>query len=397
MRPVVLKLSTGGSANKTGAGQRNASHIKYIATHGALTPDQAQREANAAHIVYQATHGALFDEEGARLIGNAAEAGEEAARQEALEHEGHQWRWVLSLHGDDAVALGYTSVADWHRLARQVVPTLAAAIGIQPQHLRWVAAHHDPKPAPGKDRHPHLHIAMWSSVPLNRPHRLTRDELRACRRAVVKIIRGPVHTRLAAEKSALRETIRAAGAQTLGEMLATARSLRGRPPRLMPEDVRTLDAMLRELAQKMPGRGRAAVAYLPAEVKAQVYAVTDWLLRRPQLDAQVTQYRAVARNLAALYAADPEKLGAAELRAYEDLRHRMAQLVARAAADLNRDMRLANALGVKPPDTTAVVRGLLRQVAQELSQPHQPIHTQGLTTRDGRSRDGRSSDGRGRD
>ncbi|WP_374713238.1 MobP3 family relaxase [Symbiobacterium terraclitae] len=396
MRPVVLKLSTGGSADKAASGQRNASHIKYISTHGALTPDQAQREANAAHIVYQATHGALFDEEGGRLIGNAAEAGEEAARREALEHEGHQWRWVLSLHGNDADALGYRYVADWHRLARQVVPALAAEIGIQPEHLRWVAAHHDPTPALGGDRHPHLHIAMWSAVPLNRPHRLTRDELRACRRAVVTIVRGPYRTRLAAEKTTLREAIRAAGAQTLGEMLAAARALRVRPARLVPEDLETLDRMLRDLAGQMPGRGRAAVAYLPAPVKAQVYAATDWLLNRPQLAAQVSQYRAVARELAALYVADPVKLVAAETRAYEDLRHRVAQFVVRAAADLNRDMRLAAAFG-GTPDPAAILRNLVDRVGHELSRPQTPASRPRSLDRDGRSRDGRSTDGRGRD
>lgn len=396
MRPVILKLSLAGSADKSAAGQRNASHIRYITTHGALAPDVAQREANAAHIVYQATHGALFDDEGARLIGNAAEAGEEAARREALENQGHQWRWVLSLHGDDAAALGYKSVRDWHSLAYRVVPILAEEIGIPRQHLRWVAAHHDPQPALGRERHPHLHIAMWSAVPLHRPHRLTKDELRACRRAVVQLVHGPYRNRLTTEKTALREAIRITGAQTLAEMLAAARAIGGRAPHLVQEDATTLNRMLHELARQMPGHGRAAVAYLPASLKNQVYAATDWLLSRPQLVKQVSRYRVVARELAGLYTADPMKLAAAETRAYEDLRHRVAQLLARAAADLNRELRLSTVVHANP-DSATIIRRLLRHIAQELSRPHYETQPDRAGIRDGSSRDGRSSDGRGRD
>jgi len=165
----------------------------------------------------------------------------------------------------------------------------------------------------------------------------------------------------------------------------------------MPEDVRTLETMLRELAQQMPGHGRVAVAYLPADVKRQVYAITDWLLARPPIDTQVARFRTVARDLAALYTADPQKLAQAEARAYEDLRHRVAQHVARAAADLNRELRLAAALRTRPPATPTVVRDLLRQVSRELSRPQQPAPEQRAAGRDGRSRDGLSSDGRGRD
>lgn len=394
--PPVLRLSPFGAADRSDPGGRNSCHVAYIATHKALQGPADNGDPNAAHVVYQATHGALADSEGRRLIGNAAGAGERAAAAEARAHAGHQWRWIVSLRGEDADALGYHT-DEWHRLAHELAPRLAAAIGVRPADLRWVAAHHDPQPAPGQPRHPHLHIAIWSATPLRRPHRLSRDELRQARRAVTQAIYGPERTRLAQQKQALREAIRQSGAQTLGEALQVARSLRGRM-QLPASEMQVLGRRLVALAAMMPGHGRAALAYLPAAVKQEARDIADWVITREDLVAHLDEYRTTARELAGLYVHDPVKLAAAELRAVEDLRDRVAQAVARAGAQLNRDdartIRMGRGGAGRAPAVHLATRDLLKAVSQALQQ--EPGR-RGRGREEPRGRDGRGDDGRGRD
>lgn len=385
MPPPVVKLSRHGGTGASDATGRNASHVRYVATHGAQT-------ANAAHVVYQATHGALLDAEGARLIGNAAQAGEEVAILEAGQHEGHQWRLVVSLRGDDADRLGDRTAGDWHRLAHEVVPGLAAAVGVHPESLRWVAAHHDPTPAAGRERHPHLHIAVWSADPMSREHRLTRAELREARRAVTRAIYGPERARLGEQKTALREAIRRAGAQTLGEALVVLRAQRGRIA-LAPGPQAELCSRLSALAEMMPGRGRMALAYMPLEARQAARDLADFILTAEELVTHLEQYRATAREMAAMYTEDPARVARAELRAYADLRDRIAQAALRTAGELERSLRTASGGGPEAELRSSLVqraaRGLMRAVTEAVQQPpaRRAPEKQRLRQPDGRGRD----------
>lgn len=383
MPPPVLKLSRSGSREMSNAAGRNASHVRYVATHGA-------RAANAAHVVYQATHDALHDSAGHRLIGAAAGVGEAAAIAEAQSHDGHQWRWVLSLRGDDAGRLGYHTADDWHRLAREVVPGLAAAIGIRPEALRWVAAHHDPAPGPGQVRHPHLHIALWSSDPLPRPHRLSMDELRQARRAVTRAIYGPERARLGERKTALREAIRRAGADSLRDALAVARALKDRIT-LPPGPLSELGQKLEVLAALMPGHGRAALAYMPQEIKQAARDIADYVILQDELVPYLDEYRATARAMAAMYTEDPAKLAGAELRAYNDLRDRVAQAAVRAGAELQRQQERSAAPSTRRHVAIQAARGLMRAVSRALQAPPPQRDPAEMRRRT------RKQDGRGRD
>lgn len=387
--PAVVKLSRFGGADCSNASARNAAHVVYEATHGA----ELGQGQNAAHVIYEATHGARAGEGGRCLIGNAAEAGVEAARQEALAHEGHQWRWVVSLRGDDAKRLGFDSANTWHRVAYEIAPRLAAVIGMPPGSLRWVAAAHDPDPRLGGWKHPHIHLALWCNDPtFRRPHKLTRDEIRGARRAIVQAIHGPERIRLSRQRTALREAIRRSGAQTIRSALAVARTLRGRLP-AAPDLERHLRSRLEALAGVMPSRGRAALAYMPPEVKREARAIADWLLSEPPLAERVAQYRATAREQAALYTEDCKKLDAAEARAYGDLRDRVAQSVVRAAARLRPERQAAVAPGRREARALAITRGvlitasvLLREVLRDERREARPEHERR-----------RRADGRGRD
>lgn len=294
-------------------------------------PTVAGRGSNAGHVRYIATHRPERDAAGRPLFGPDPQNPPltRATQQEVESHSGPVWRMVLSLREDDAIRWRYTGRQDWEALVRDALPRMAREMGLDPSGIRWVAAFHR---EPG---HPHAHVMLWEVPPRRMTGRLRPPELAAARRAWARAVLAPVRAPLEARKTALRDAIRAAGARSIAEALAVARGLRGRDPML-----RELALRIDALARRMPGHGRAALAYLPPDVRDEARRIGDWLLGQPPFAAQVGDYRRVAEEIARLYSpGDPvrtaQMVAQAGDRAAADLRDRVAQAVVRAAAQRN--------------------------------------------------------------
>jgi len=153
---------------------------------------------------------------------------------------------------------------------------------------------------------------------------------------------------LTAEKSAVRDLIRDTARSDIVNVLRKVESARvkvraldgGKPGLPPPLDQTTRDELLeklKELSKIMPKKGRIALAYMPSEVKEKAKEITDWLLKQPGFSQSVERYKDLAKELASHYTTNPEVLEKAAEKAYEDIQKRVAQIVLKGAAALQKD------------------------------------------------------------
>lgn len=331
-------------------GGKNAAHVGYIATRpgadrgdievGDRDPVSMELDSPAGHVKYAAerprSHG-LFgaDEKPPDL---------EEVREELGRHDGIVWRFVLSLREDMAKRMGYIDRKSWENALRAGVPEAAQAMGIPESNLRWVAAYH------AEARHPHVHLVVWEKETQRKRGVLSDGERRDVRKAFIRSIYAAERSRLGVEKTALRDMIRdvARGemdrARDLVVRVKAARQevramdggTTGVAPRLSDSDREDLARRVENLAKIMPGKGRVALKYMPEEVKAGAREIADWLLAKPGFAASSGRYKEIAREMAGHYTSQDQRLSQAEENAYNDLRDRVAQLVLKTAAQVQK-------------------------------------------------------------
>ncbi len=268
------------------------------------------------------------------------------------------WHWqaVISLREEDATALGLRAPPDWRDLARRVMPQFALHSGIAEADIHWVGAVHR------KTGQPHVHLLAWlaDGAPPRQP-RLQRPELRDIRRMIARELYGPLRAQLAAERTAQRDLLVAAGRHNLSllhrvDLEAQAESPTGGalPPAFPRADLTELGHRIVALSTQLPDHGRLALAYMPSAVREEARAAADWILSRPALADALQGLREATWSLPALYTSQPRAADAAWAHAHADVRDRIAQAVLRAAA--NRPAHQRRAGWMRPE------RGLAAQV-----------------------------------
>lgn len=337
----------------------NPRHVQYIATR-----PEADRGDELAYRVGDADYrsepgsAAAHVEYAAERPGSSGLFGpdpnkppdwREVAR-ELGQHPLPTWRVIVSLREEDAIQLGMTQRKDWEPAIREGARKAIEAMHLDPGRARWVAAFHE------KQGHPHCHLVVWEEphAGARRRGQLTPKEMRGVWRAFARELFRAERTRLAAEKTAIRDAVRdlargdvARAAELVREIRGPVRlqlqALHGGPPGILPTlrqgQQEELARRLAELAAIMPGRGRAALAYMPPEVKAQAQEIADWLLRQPGFAQSAGRYQDLARELASHYSLRQDVQDQAAAKAYADLRDRVAQLAVKAAAALDKAQR----------------------------------------------------------
>lgn len=349
MPPFIMKIKfyLPGKDNNS----KNVSHVDYIATRpradrGDLDagnrdqmPDRDE-PGPAEHVMYAAkrprSHGLFGPDHDPPSLGEV--------QKELSQHHGIVWRLVLSLREDTAIKMGYTERKEWEKAIRAGVPEAARAMGIPESNLRWVAAYH------AELGHPHVHLVVWEKNPQRSRGVISPGERKDVRKAFIRSIYAAERSRLGAEKTAIRDMLRElAGNETsrARELVRKSfllredvRALDGNPagvaPVLTPGDRKELARRLENLARVMPGKGRIALKYMPADTRSAAMEVADWLLGKPGFAASANRYREIAREMAGHYTSNKQKLGRAEENAYGDLRDRVAQVVLKNAAQVQK-------------------------------------------------------------
>lgn len=357
--------------------ERNPNELSL---EGALGPVEIDPGTAAGHVKYSAerpgSHG-LFDADGTANL--------QAACDELKGHQGIVWRDIISLHEDDAARLGYTTREKWEEAIRRVMPDVAKSMGIGESNFRWVAAYHY------KEGHPHCHISFWEKNPERTRGKISTGERRDIRKEFINVICEDERARLYLEKNEIRDLLRDQTGQELQglglrrylrqEKLEIAAEHGGRPgpvPILDDEARSQLKSRLEEIARAMPGHGRAALKYMPEEVKAKVRETADWLLRQPGFADQAGRYQDLAKELAGHYAKQPEALDQAARKARDDIRDRAAQLVLKGAAEINQVERGADrAAGRAAHDVTSAAARVWSSVFRGVERERQKAEAMG--------------------
>lgn len=359
--PFIFKMSFYSPGAKNQA--KNAAHISYIGKRtgvdlgneledGEKPVSEAVKELGdkgpgtaAGHVKYAherpGSHG---------LFGAAGEKPELAAIQNELqEHKGVVWRSILSLKEEDAKLLDFDSRKSWETALRAAVPEAAAKMGIGESNLRWVAAFHQ------EQGHPHVHLVMWEKDPKRTKGKISEGERKDVKNVFMREIYAEERTRLTQEKTAMRDLIRdlskgdTAKAVSLVEdvrkelknveldLKATGAGKTGIAPKAYPDELKAIAQGMDELSKLMPGRGRAALKFMPEEAKAKARQIAEQMMQQPDFKDSLNRYMKSAEDMTRLHTTNPDKIQAAKTKAYEDLRDRVANVVVRGAAQINKD------------------------------------------------------------
>lgn len=337
----------------------NARHVEYIAT-----KPEADRGDELAYRIgdddYRPEPGSAAGhvEYAAERPGSSGLFGPEdlpppdwrEVAKELSHHDLPTWRVIVSLREDDAVRLGLVDRSAWEKAIRAGVQDAIRKMHLDPDRARWVAAFHQ------KQGHPHCHLVIWETPHQSARRRglLEEGERKGVWRAFARELFRDERDRLAAEKAAIRDLVRDLAKGNVTKAAEIVRDVKGRcrlevqaleggvpgiPPILQPDKQDELAQKLEALAQVMPGKGRAALAYMPLEVKAQAREIADWILSQPGFVQSAERYADLARQLASHYSLRQDVLDQAGSKAYSDLRDRVAQVVVKAAALLDRAER----------------------------------------------------------
>ena len=308
--PLVVKLSVGTAAVPAGKGQGGAAAFAaYIATRAgvAMVAEEptADPTVHAQYLSERPGSTGLFGED-------PAAPPNLAAVQEAIGAAAWWHSWVVSMRGPDAEGAGLVTPQDWRAMVRRAMPQIARTQGME--GMRWVAAVHEKI---GKDGvpQPHVHVLVWpadTKAEAMAP-RLPHDRLRAAKKVWAHEVFGAQREDMAAQRTARRDQVLRA-AEALTHSAA-------------PGD---LAQRLADLSGRLPRRGRIALAYMPAAVKAEARAIADWLLGQGAMATGAAEVERLAGALAEQRAGSVEGVAAGK-RAMADLRDRVAQVVLRAA------------------------------------------------------------------
>ena len=187
---------------------------------------------------------------------------------EVANHGGNIWTHVVSLRREDAERMGYTSVEPWRDLVIGQLKTIANAMQIPMDKLRWYAAYHD------KDTNPHIHLLVYSADK-SRGY-LTEPSIERMRSSFARSIFADEFMHIYERKDIARSELNAFADERLRELAASLDS----------GNDTEISAMLTELgAELQHSKGRKQYGYLKPALKQKV----DEILRRLAADPRVAE------------------------------------------------------------------------------------------------------------
>ena len=226
------------------------------------------------------------------LFSSGASVSMDAALREVESHEGNIWTLIYSLRREDAARLGYDHAEGWKTLLTGKQAELAAALKIQPDHLRWYAAFHD------EGEHPHVHVMAWSVDP--REGYLTKNALLDFQSKLTnEIFRGELQE-LFVKKDVSYKEVTAAAREAMARLVERI----DRAAADSPDVEQKLAALARTLETV---RGRKVYGYLKKPIKAQVDEIVDALAELPEVAACYAEWNKLKDELTGYYRQQPRE------------------------------------------------------------------------------------------
>ena len=202
---------------------------------------------------------------------------------EVANHPGNLWTHVISLRREDAERMGYTNADTWRNLVLEQLPTIAEAMKIPPEHLRWYAAYHD------KDINPHIHMIVYSENP--KQGYLTEPGIEKMRSAFARNIYKDEFMHIYERKDIVRSQLNEFANDRLRELTA---SIDGGDPALT-------DMLMMLGAELNKSRGRKQYGYLKPAFKAQVDEIVKSLAADPRIDEMYRHWCELTADVKRIY------------------------------------------------------------------------------------------------
>jgi hypothetical protein len=321
----------------------NEDHAHMQVEHGSEDGNSIDPGTAAGHIKYAderpGSHG-LFDQEGSNP--NLLEI-----QKELREHDGLVWRSILSLKENDAIKLGFTEKQRWEDTLRASVTEAAGHMKIKESNLRWVAAYH------AEEGHPHAHLVMWEKEPKRDRGMLSKGEKEDVKRTFMREIYAEERTRLHQEKTVNRDIMRDLAKGDLQSYIKLLKEVKiqdldvaleqraigsveiGLAPKMYRENEKDIVLGLKKVAELMPKSGRIAFQFMNDDVKENALLVADRILSNAFGDS-MNGYMNAVEEQTLLHTNEPGKIEQAKQNAYADIQKRVANIVIKAAAEVNR-------------------------------------------------------------
>lgn len=207
-------------------------------------------------------------------------------------HKGRVWTFIFSLRREDAVQTGYNNAEAWRELLLQQSGTLAEALRIPQDKLRWYAAFHD------EGHHPHVHMMVWSDDP--RMGHLTKKGIFSMRSKLT----GTIFREELKDVYIRKEEIYKRSIQTAQDKLLELTTQMEQ--QACPDT--GIEQMMLELSQQLSQlSGKHQYGYLPKPVKATVDAIADRLAQLPEVAACYAQWNQVKDELVRFHNQNPRQ------------------------------------------------------------------------------------------
>lgn len=243
-------------------------------------------ESESGYMSYIAQRPRAEKHDGHGLFSEADVTDLKAAKAELEAHDGKVWTFIFSLRREDAERLGYNKAAAWRNLLKQESTSIAEAMRIQTDDLRWYAAYHD------EGHHPHVHMMVWSAEP--KKGYLTREGIAAMRSKMTNAIFHEEMKELYIKKdAAYKESIQTAK-ESLLMYIRMLESSESTDP-VIEQKLRDLSRALEQVD------GKRVYAYLPKEAKAQVDEIAEQLAQLPEVAACYDQWWRLKDEIAGYY------------------------------------------------------------------------------------------------
>lgn len=267
-----------------------ATASAYIAA--ALDSHLHEMEPESGYMKYIAQRPRAEKHGGHGLFSAAPATDLDEAVAELDAHEGRVWTFIFSLRREDAVQTGYNSAAAWRELLLQQSGTLAEALRIPQEKLRWYAAFHD------EGHHPHIHMMVWADDP--KMGHLTKKGIFAMRSKLT----GTIFREELKDVYIRKEAIYKRSVQTAQEKLLELTAQMEQ--RTCPDT--EIECLMRELSHQLSQlSGKHQYGYLPKPAKAMVDTIVDRLAQLPEVAACYAQWNQVKDELVRFHNQNPRQ------------------------------------------------------------------------------------------
>lgn len=187
---------------------------------------------------------------------------------ELQSHQGNVWTMIVSLHREDAEALGYNNAAQWRDTIRKHTHELAEALNIPVEDLKWYAAFHN------ESHHPHIHLFAYTDGP--KQGYMNRNGINKIRSALARDIFADELHHVFKEQTGYRDKLKNDWRELVQTILERIKNGTYDNPKL--------EQKLLELSQRLPNvKGKKVYGYLPKLLRDLVNSIVDLLAKAPDI------------------------------------------------------------------------------------------------------------------